>query len=230
MVGGYSGYAGLSTVERYIPSEGIWQSAPSVTNPRGHGIMTAVINNDLYAIGGFYNSGICYNTNEMYDRSSDAWVSKAPMPIAMQAGVSAAWNDNVYIFGGEQSSGTLTTTMIYDTIANSWSYGADIPRERTFGRAVTFDDYIYLIGGARGSNIIDVYDPVNDLWSSTCNYPGANNCCPVIAQSDNLVYVLADLYTEPGATECWAGQIPEPATLLLFGLGCLALRRKHRAK
>lgn len=206
VVGGYSGYAGLSTVEKYTPSTGNWQPVPPITGNRGHGIMTAVVDNNLYAIGGFYNHGICYNTNEMYNHCSNTWTMLAPMPVAMQAGSPAVWHDKIYIFGGWAGQ-LLTNTFIYDTSSGTWSEGAEIPRTRNFGGAVTFGDYIYLIGGAGCSNIIDVYDPVNDSWSTIDDYPGSNSCSPVITQSSDLVYVLADSYQEPGKLECWVGQI-----------------------
>jgi N-acetylneuraminic acid mutarotase len=209
VVGGYSGFSGLPTVEKYTPSTGNWQSIPSITGNRGHGIMTAVVDNKLYAIGGFWNSGVYYSTNEMYDSCSN-WVPKASMPIALQGGACAVWGDKIYVFGGSNTS-ALNTTLIYDSFSNSWSFGANIPRTRVYGGAVTFGDYIYLIGGAGCSNIIDVYDPVDDTWFSICNYPGTNTCSPIIAQSNDLVYVLADSYSQPGATECWVGQITEPS-------------------
>ena len=170
VVGGYSGYAGLSTVERYAPSVGSWETAAPVSNPRGHGIMTAVVDNDLYAIGGFYNNNLHYTTNEMYDRDANIWVPKAPItkdgqPFPMQAGATAVWDHKIFIFGGAGGSGAPSTTLIYDTTNDTWSSGQDIPLPRTFGGAWTFGDYIYLLGGAGGSKAIEVYDPISDLCS-----------------------------------------------------------------
>jgi N-acetylneuraminic acid mutarotase len=208
VVGGYSCYAGLSTVERYIPSQGIWESVASVAEPRGHGIMTAVVNNDLYAMGGFYNNGICYATNQMYDRQNNVWIQKAPLPRAMQIGLPAVWGGKIYIFGGNDGSRSLTNTIIYDPTGNSWSEGATMPRYRGFTRAAALGNYIYLIGGAEGgSKIIDVYDPINNSWSTISDYPGGNSTYPVIAQSSNLVYVLGDSWALAEARECWVGQI-----------------------
>jgi len=226
VVGGYSGYAGLSTVERYTPSTGIWESVASVTNPRGNCIMTAVVNNSLYAIGGHYNWSIRYATNEIYDRESNVWVQKAPItkdgqPFPLAVGMPTTWDNKIYVFGGYPGYGPVTTTLIYDTLTDTWSEGAEMPRGRAGSHAVTFGDYIYLIGGATGgSKIIDVYDPINDSWLTISDYPGSNSYCPIIAQSSNLVYVLGDNYDWPGATECWVGQpVPVPGALVLGGIG-----------
>ena len=40
--------------------------------------------------------------------------------------------------------------------------------------------------------------------------------------------IVGDGYNPSGHTEAWVATIPEPATLLLLGLGGLALLRKHR--
>jgi len=213
VVGGYSGYGGLSTVERYIPSQGIWESAASISGSRGHFIMTAVVNNNLYAMGGFYNWNDYYNTNEMYDRQNNVWVPKASLPRPMQGGLPAVWNGKIYIFGGNNAGGMLTNTLIYDPASNVWSEGVAMPRHRWLTIAVVFGDYIYLIGDATGgSKIIDVYDPADDLWSTISDYPGSNSFDPVIAQSSNLVYVLGDYYSLPGVLECWVGQVATQPT------------------
>jgi N-acetylneuraminic acid mutarotase len=212
VVGGYSGYGGLSTVERYIPSQGIWESAEPLSERRGHFVMTAVVNNNLYAMGGFYNWTEFYSTNEMYDRQNNVWVLKALLPRPMQGGLPAVWNGKIYIFGGSNADGPLTNTLIYDPVIDTWSEGTAMPRPRLGTRAVTFGDYIYLIGGNWDSKIIDVYDPANDLWSTINDYPGSNSSSPVIAQSSNLVYVLGDYYGLPGVTECWVGQITTQPT------------------
>ena len=47
--------------------------------------------------------------------------------------------------------------------------------------------------------------------------------------SDNGLTIVGVGINPLGDTEAWVATIPEPATLLLFGLGGLALRRKRRA-
>ncbi len=219
VVGGYSGSAGLSTVERYIVSQGIWQTVASLSEPRGNAIMTAVVNNNLYAIGGHYNWDQRYATNEMYDRQSNVWIEKAPItkdgqPFPLAMGMPAVWDNKIFIFGGYPGYGPITTTLIYDTLSDTWSEGAEMPLGRTGHRAVTFGDYIYLIGWAADSKIIDVYDPVTDSWLTTDDYPGNNTWSPVITQSDNLVYALGENWDNPtGMLECWVGRICEPASI-----------------
>gem|GEM_PF-5365734 len=213
VVGGYSGFSGLSTVERYIVSENRWEGAASVTGNRGHGIMTAVVGNNLYAIGGFYNGPTGYfDTNEVYDRENNTWLPRQPLPVPLQGGMPAVWKGKIFIFGGNNNTGTLNTTLIYDPSTDSWSYRAEVPHARNFGRAATIGDYIYLVCNAPGNPaVIDVYDPVNDTWHTHETYPGGNDYVPVIADDGTNVYALADAYTLPGALECWVGSVgPAP--------------------
>jgi N-acetylneuraminic acid mutarotase len=231
VVGGYSGYRGLSVVERYIPSTGKWEKVASISGPRGHGVMTAAVNNTLYAIGGFVNNGVCYATNEAYDRKNNRWIAKAPIskdgkPFPMQAGAVGVWRHKIFIFGGHDRSSRLSSTLIYDTRADKWSSGTDLPRSRIFTRAVTFGDCIYLIGGAGGSKVIDVYDPIQDSWSTAGEHPGRNVDAPIITQSCNVLYLLGDSYAQPSKLECWMGEVALPsANKPLVGTSCHARAR-----
>ncbi|MFC1574262.1 DUF5050 domain-containing protein, partial [Candidatus Latescibacterota bacterium] len=218
IVGGYSGYSGLSTVERYVdddwstPGDGNWESAASISQPRGHGIMCSVVNNTLYAIGGFYNGGSYYNTNEMYDRESNTWISREPLPLTLQAGLQVVYDSKIYIFGGHGNGGSNDFVLVYDTITDSWEQKSNLPNQRGYNEAVIFGEYIYLIANVhQGDNnkIIDVYLPATDSWTTIDDYPGGNWAYPTITQNANTVYVLGTSYSLPEKLECWAGNIQD---------------------
>lgn len=52
MVGGWDGNQSLSSVEIYDPETNSWSYGPELTTPRAN-LGVAVINNCLYAVGGF---------------------------------------------------------------------------------------------------------------------------------------------------------------------------------
>ncbi|NQT19473.1 MAG: SUMF1/EgtB/PvdO family nonheme iron enzyme, partial [Planctomycetes bacterium] len=208
VVGGYSGYSGLSTVERYIVSENRWEGAASITGSRGHGIMTAVVGNDLYAMGGFVNGPTGYfDTNEVYDRENNTWLPRRSLPRPLQAGTPAVWGGKIFIFGGSGPDGALKTTLIYDPATDNWSQGTDAPRNHQYGRAPTIGNYIYLVAHSSDApGVIDVYDPANDTWHTTDAFPGASSY-PMIADDGQKVYALGGGYGQPGELECWVGEV-----------------------
>ena len=219
VVGGFSGSAGYSIVRKYVdndwttPGDGTWQLAASVSGNRGYGIMCAVVDNTLYAIGGHYNGNVYFDTNQMYNRSTNSWITKSPIPVQMTGGLTAVYDGKIYIFGGWNNLQYYDTTLIYDPATDSWSYGSNIPHRRSYGNAVCFGEYIYLIANTAeesNTNLIDVYHPASDTWSVTDDYPGLNWKSPVIAQDDNNMYVLGTDYNDPAALECRVGQIVTP--------------------
>ena len=235
VVGGYSGYGGLATVERYMPDTGQWESVAPITGNRGHGVMTAVVHNELYAMGGFWNYTPDFDTNEVYDRQNNRWIHRAPIsrdgrPFPLQLGATSVRNDRIYVFGGVSPDGALDTTLIYDTVADTWSTGAAMPRQRGAAKAFALDDRIYVMGGLPAgpdSALIDVYDPMLDRWLGTQSYPGANFAWPVVAQGPGMAYLLSDSHGSSGALEAWVA-IPEPTTMLLVaaaGMPVLCRRR-----
>ena len=205
-VGGRGG-SSLATAERSTPPcFGSWGPVASLPDSRGHGIMTAVCNNEPYTIGGWQEWGVFYDTNEKYDRAADSWIPLAPIPVAMQLGHTAVRGDKIYVFGGDAGiTGGQRETLIYDTVANSWDSGADMPRHRAYSdHAAQFGDYIYLIAGR--SKAIDVYDTVHDRWYPDFQqYPGDNWHIPAVAQGGNKVYVLGGQYDLPSELEAWVG-------------------------
>ena len=221
VVGGYGGSEGLPTVDRYLPSERRWESVADLSEPRGHGIMVEVVDNRLFAIGGFRNNNECFPTNEMYDRRTDRWVAKAELhgsdstaPTPLELGMTTVWRDRIYVFGGLGQGWEVLGTQYYGVTKDTWSRGKDIPCHRAGGRAVVFGDRAYLIGHLRSPDAdarrIDVYDPGQDRWIGAGRYPGGNYRKPVVVQNGGAVYVLGDKWDSPARKECWKGvYLPE---------------------
>ena len=217
VVGGYSGYNGLSSVERYIVSENRWETIAPRGCP-GSGVMVAVVNNNLYAMGGHYNWYDYYSLNEVYDRENNTWLNKPYIrrnneEVRMDSSAIAVVGNKIYLFGGMRRISSSEReycryTLIYDTVSESWSSGQDVPRPCGGAKAVSFDNKIYLFGGnyeQSDYDVIDVYDTVNDVWATADNYPGNNLANPTITQTDNTVYSIGSYWSSTGPLECWKG-------------------------
>ena len=209
---------GVSSVERYSSSSERWQPVTPLPQMRGHGIMVAVVNNRLYAIGGGGDQRDFYATNEMLVPGADGkgvWEAKAPITVdgtvaPMSGGLVCVQGDKIYIFGGEALDRVIRTTLIYDTATNTWSRGADIPTMRKYhGGAVVAGDHILLLGGTeeRNKGIIDVYDPQADKWLEKQTWPGGNGLAPNITQDGSLIYVIGDQCNTTARLEAWVGVV-----------------------
>jgi len=211
--------SGIASVERHTAGAGSWELVAPLSENRGHAIMTAVVNNVLYAIGGGGGQGRYCASNQMYvpdQKGLGKWVSRTPITVEskvvpMAAGAAASWGGGIYIFGGESlNSGPLSTTLVYDASSDRWSRGADMPFARRYGRAFSIGSRIYVIGGADETNksIICVYDPLNENWLESKSFPGGNGLRPNLAQAENQFFVIGDDCTKSSKQEVWVGVVP----------------------
>ena len=219
VVGGYSGYSGLSSVERYLPTQNTWETV-AARGFAGELPSVAVVDNKLYAMGGHNNNSTCTSLNQVYDRDSNTWITLSPIQYngenyEIRGAATAVHGSKIYLFGGLRGIGYrqweyLSTTLIYDTLSDSWSSGQNAPHNiNTANKAVTFGDmiYIFTLGGETNS-VIDVYDTVHDLWSEYTGFPEADFRFTNVDQTDDMVFVTGDDKDLTTWLQCWSGEFP----------------------
>lgn len=178
-VGGYDGWGGLADVERYSPDKGAWAPVAHLAETRGHGIMTAVVNNTLYALGGHVNDEDMFATVEAYDRHRNEWRPCSPIarngePYPLQMATAVTVGERVYLFGGTTPQGPSRATLIYDTTANAWAEGAAMPCAGTRPPAFYADGCIYVLGCGGGgplSRALWCYQIDADAWHYVARVP-----------------------------------------------------------
>jgi N-acetylneuraminic acid mutarotase len=156
-----------------------WTSmAPMPTTRGGFGI--AVVNGKIYAIGGLNGNNLPVSTTEEYNPQTNGWTSKMPMPTPRSGFAIAVYQNKIYVIGGTVGYGYVGNNEVYDPISNTWETKTSMPTPRADLCANMVNDKIYLIGGKRYSsttpfynetNINEVYDPVNDSWSTKTPIP-----------------------------------------------------------
>jgi N-acetylneuraminic acid mutarotase len=84
---------------------------------------------------------------KVYDPIRDVWVELSPMPSKRGGLASAAVNDTIYVFGGEEPSGTFNNNEKYDPRIDTWTSAQPMPTARHGFAAAAVDYKIYVIGG-----------------------------------------------------------------------------------
>jgi len=173
---------------KYNPITNIWATnAPMPTGRAGHGV--AVVDNLIYAIGGRTGTTpfdpIPLNINQVYDPVADTWAALTPMPTARSGVGAVAVGGLIYVFGGWSLVGSTPTLQnlveVYDPAADSWSTAAPMPTARAYLGATECGGKIYAIGGmisttpvtSSMTNIVEVYDPATDAWTTETPMPTA---------------------------------------------------------
>jgi N-acetylneuraminic acid mutarotase len=103
------------------------------------------------------------NANEVYDPITDKWTILESMPSKRGGLASAAVNETIYVFGGEEPAGTFNNNEKYDPATNKWTSDVTMQTARHGLVAVSIDDKIYVIGGGpepggSGSNLNEIFN------------------------------------------------------------------------
>jgi N-acetylneuraminic acid mutarotase len=87
----------------------------------------------------------------------------------------------IYAMGGVSPHGYTNVTEEYDPIADTWRSRASMPTPRPYHTIGVVHGRIYAIGGrtpsgaetGENSNVVDVYDPATNTWTSQVSLPTA---------------------------------------------------------
>ncbi len=159
-------------------SAGSWTTMTPMPTARGE-FGLAVVNGKIYAIGGT-NDDMPLSTVEVYNPQTNQWSSVTPMPTARSGFAIAVYYSKIYVIGGTVGNGFVGNNEVYDPVSNTWQTKASMPTPRADLSANVVNDKIYLIGGKRYSsvspfysetNINEVYNPVNDSWTTETPIP-----------------------------------------------------------
>ncbi len=156
-----------------------WTTMTPMPTARG-GFGVAVVSGKIYAIGGLNGNNEPVSVTEEYNPQTNDWTSKMPMPTPRSGFAIAVYQNKIYVIGGTVGNGFVGNNEVYDPVSNTWETKASMPTPRADLCANIVNDKIYLIGGKKYSstppfynetNINEVYDPVNDTWSTKTPIP-----------------------------------------------------------
>lgn len=180
--GAWSSSNGNVTVDGSGHVTGVSAGTSIITFSTGCGTVTAtVLVNNLPSAGSISGATVVLpgGTITLSDATSaSGWATWANMPTAMDNAAVAAYNDNIYVIGGQSGAGLFGIVQIYNATTNTWSSGAPLPGGQTryqADNAAAINGKIYMAGGWYGgcsSNALFIYDIASNSWSNGAGMPG----------------------------------------------------------
>jgi N-acetylneuraminic acid mutarotase len=105
--------------EIYAPSTNAWSEAAPLPTARS-GVATAVVSSRILVMGGEHNPTSptgTFKENEVYDPSTDAWSSLAPLPTPRHGFGAAVFDGAVYTPGGAPANGGSQQSDVNEVFA-----------------------------------------------------------------------------------------------------------------
>jgi N-acetylneuraminic acid mutarotase len=227
-IGGRGGLGSTGTVEVYDPVGDTWTTVASLNQPRA-GLVAASVGGLIYAMGGrngaSVGSGTLFDTNEVYDPSTDTWTEMSPMPLAVSDATATVGDDGfIYVVGGAISPGGYVGDLqIYDPANDEWSLGSSLPVPRAGMGSGTLCGQIAVFGGltVEVGNLSStyLYDPSDDTWSTGPDMlVPASGMAQGPAQTDSQIFSVgtrpfgeASVVVQALVTDACGGATPTPA-------------------
>lgn len=198
---GYSAH-----LEAYDPATDRWMRLATLPEARHH-IALAAVGDELHAVGGFSGGfpnwqaqASCY----VYTPADNRWRPGVDLPAPNAEGVVAALGGKVYVVGGRVLASAdarhfnahvdTARGLVFDPASARWSAIAEAPTARNSAASAVIDGLLYVLGGRqalpqpdgtlRQVNVaqLEVYDPVNDRWSTRAPMPQAQGGLAAAAQ------------------------------------------------
>jgi uncharacterized repeat protein (TIGR01451 family) len=114
------------------------------------------------------------------------WTSNGNAPQPFQESAVATIGSSIYVLGGQ----SYLQNYRYDPTINSWTQIANSPYGHIDGGAAVTNGKIYMIGGTNAQqNIVQIYDPSTDTWSTGAAMHSQRNGVSVVA-ANQKVYVV----------------------------------------
>lgn len=149
-------------------------------------VAAATLDGKVYLVGGFEKPSLgnvmsfaITPSVEVYDPSTDRWMSKAPLPVGLHHVGIGVGGGKLYVIGGYRKSGLtvwnpVATVYAYDPATDSWTERASMPTARGALSVTEHEGKLYAIGGydRKANNAqVEVYDPVRNEWKTVAALP-----------------------------------------------------------
>jgi N-acetylneuraminic acid mutarotase len=199
----------------------------------------AVVNDRLYAFGGFSEALGAQTSVHQFDPGSGQWSARAPMPRAVTHVQAAVIGTRVYLAGGFEGTNpgvAVADVLSYDTVANQWSSTEipDLPAPQASAGFVALGTRLHYLGGLLADRCTDttghlVFDTAIPAlgWTSRAAMPETRNHFQAVVL-DGRIYVLGGQRGHDcGNTNLTSAHVYDPGTNQWSALAPLPAERSH---
>ncbi len=171
-----------------------WVPGPPMSTPRSDAAV-AVLNGDLYVIGGRNVASTALGRVERFDGSE--WETVASLRDNRYAAAAAVYNGQIVLTGGYEDGGDITDDVeVYNVGNDDWESFDHMERDRAGHGAVMLSGQIYVLGGVSGGGSplasTEGYDGDDwYLYTSWMLDPG--RACFGIAEAGEAAYLAGGL-------------------------------------
>jgi N-acetylneuraminic acid mutarotase len=205
-------------------TDSIWITGTPMPTARSE-VAGAALNNKIYIVGGFDETGRSSSTVEVYDPSTDKWITSStgttnssavePLPEPLDHAAAASYNGKLYVVaGGYLNREDLSNKLfIYDPNNNEWTEGRDMPSALGALIANFINGTLYVVGGVDTSGVVSsnwAYDPATNTWTEKAPMPTAREHLTSAVVDDKL-YVIGGR-SEGMSTNLNSNEVYDPKT------------------
>jgi N-acetylneuraminic acid mutarotase len=226
---------GLAGVSFYAyAAGGTWSTKADML--QGSLGQAGVINGKLYIAGGS-NAYWERSLLQVYDPATNTWTAKSPLLIPSAGGGCGAIAGKLYLVAGEAGGNWGNWLQVYDSATDTWTTKAPVDIYWGGMASGVIDGKLYVAGGAtpywgtsgdrRLLNVLEVYDPATDTWTTKAPMPTARDGCQggvidgkLYVVGGDLVGQLSDkLEVYDPAADTWTTKAPMPTARFSFAAG-----------
>ncbi len=147
------------------------------------------------------------------------WQSLSTLPEGRAGMAAVAYENQVYLFGGETENGITNTALRYDNGSNGWQPITAKPTQVRDIQAVMIGEQIFIPGGWTGtsaSHTLEVYDLRTDAWETGAPLPEARSGYALAALEGRIylfggwdgTQVTDDIYVYDPLEDQWSEMNP----------------------
>ncbi len=180
----------VPTLEVYDPVSDSWATKSPMPLAVGNGPGSAVVNGQLFVVGGLTNSFTPTGAVQVYDPATDTWILRAStMPTPRTFVNVGLINGILYAVGGGDATGShVATNESYNPATDTWGTSTPELTGRTWATGSVANNAFYVVGGLDQNNS---YLATNEVFSSqlTCTPPpsGMTNWWPGDGNYNDLI-------------------------------------------